>query len=158
MRAPLRARFKYLPTSDMKEILLQRMLEENYDKGHAVHRVAYEALQDSIRPNECEDFDVDKAQEETKKKSHLGLLHNGALFMLSHPPPNLHPLSLIRGRIGIPASLSNEEAGFYPDVGLEQLVPDQFWIEEECKYDIAAMYGISHWWFQRQRFYIDRFS
>ncbi|GJZ22470.1 retrovirus-related pol polyprotein from transposon TNT 1-94 [Tanacetum coccineum] len=42
--------------------------------------------------------------------------------------------------------------------GLEQLVPDQFWIEEECKYDIAAMYGISHWWFQRQRFYIDRFS
>nr|GEW77446.1 monodehydroascorbate reductase [Tanacetum cinerariifolium] len=33
--------------------------------------------------------------------------------------------------------------------------PDM-WIEEECKYDIAAMYGISHWWFQRQRFYIDR--
>ncbi|GJW20957.1 hypothetical protein Tco_0031579 [Tanacetum coccineum] len=30
------------------------------------------------------------------------------------------------------------------------------WIEEEYKYDIAAMYGISHWWFQRQRFYIDR--
>nr|GEV46902.1 hypothetical protein [Tanacetum cinerariifolium] len=30
------------------------------------------------------------------------------------------------------------------------------WIEEECKYDIAAMYGISHWWFQRQRFYIDK--
>ncbi|GKE79416.1 hypothetical protein Tco_1545536, partial [Tanacetum coccineum] len=48
------------------------------------------------------------------------------------------------------------KAAFYPDVGLEQLVPDQFWIEEECKYDIAAMYRISHWWFQRQRFYIDR--
>ncbi|GJX38228.1 hypothetical protein Tco_0251531 [Tanacetum coccineum] len=43
MRAPLRARFKDLPTSDMKEILLQRMLEENYDKGHANHRVAYES-------------------------------------------------------------------------------------------------------------------
>ncbi|GKD96237.1 hypothetical protein Tco_1380134, partial [Tanacetum coccineum] len=68
MRAPLRARFKDLPTSDMKEILLQRMLEENYDKGHANHRVAYEALQDSIRRDEVEDFDVDKAQEETKKK------------------------------------------------------------------------------------------
>ncbi|GJS27818.1 hypothetical protein Tco_0488438 [Tanacetum coccineum] len=37
MRAPLRARFKDLPTSDMKEILLQRMLEENYDKGHEDH-------------------------------------------------------------------------------------------------------------------------
>nr|GEX92858.1 hypothetical protein [Tanacetum cinerariifolium] len=36
------------------------------------------------------------------------------------------------------------------------MVPDQFWIEKECKYDIAVMYGISHWWFQRQRFYIDR--
>nr|GEY22378.1 E-beta-farnesene synthase [Tanacetum cinerariifolium] len=34
--------------------------------------------------------------------------------------------------------------------------PGQMWIEKECKYDIAAMYGISHWWFQRQRFYIDR--
>ncbi|GJS53436.1 hypothetical protein Tco_0626798 [Tanacetum coccineum] len=49
MRAPLRARFKDLPTPDMKEILLQRMLEENYDKGHADHRVAYETLRDSIR-------------------------------------------------------------------------------------------------------------
>nr|GEV15697.1 hypothetical protein [Tanacetum cinerariifolium] len=38
----------------------------------------------------------------------------------------------------------------------EQMVPDQMWIEEECKYDISTMYGISHWWFQRQRFYIDR--
>nr|GEZ26010.1 hypothetical protein [Tanacetum cinerariifolium] len=35
-------------------------------------------------------------------------------------------------------------------------LPGQMWIEEECKYDIAAMYGISHWWFQIQRFYIDR--
>ncbi|GJW34417.1 hypothetical protein Tco_0054449, partial [Tanacetum coccineum] len=38
MRAPLHARFKDLPTSDKKEILLQRMLEENYDKGHVDHR------------------------------------------------------------------------------------------------------------------------
>nr|GEV37575.1 monodehydroascorbate reductase [Tanacetum cinerariifolium] len=53
-------------------------------------------------------------------------------------------------------SISKMKATYYLDVGLEQMVPDQFWIEEECKYDIAAMYGISHWWFQRQRFYIDR--
>ncbi|GKD52581.1 hypothetical protein Tco_1281557 [Tanacetum coccineum] len=62
MRAPLHARFKDLHTSNMKEILLQRMLEENYDKGHANHRVAYEALQDSIRRDESEDFDVDKCK------------------------------------------------------------------------------------------------
>ncbi|GJW12293.1 hypothetical protein Tco_1578120 [Tanacetum coccineum] len=406
MRAPLRARFKDLPTSDMKEILLQHMLEENYDKGHAVHRVAYEALQDSIRHDECEDFDVDMAQEETKKKSKQdspktlpGLppsslpplpppsgvsgasgttgasdsaqapplpppsssTHQGGqststaapssskiaasakystwtttdtrikpsittipddLYMdddttadeqayssgeevgRDHiptvnlrqswwkpltedrpaspepawtipssdlpvptnnwasplkttylPPPKnsllaqtgdittfmdwyckrqgiseltpkdlegpayeivkaFHPdvvhlqfqmeechklltdkvddailqynvskplplggkpghitiqsdfffnkdLEYLRyGRkIGRPVlSISKMKASLYPDVGLEQLVPDQFWIEEECKYDIAAMYGISHWWFQRQRFYIDRFS
>nr|GEY99618.1 hypothetical protein [Tanacetum cinerariifolium] len=53
-------------------------------------------------------------------------------------------------------SISKMKAAYYPDAGLEQMVPDQFWIEEECKYDIAAMYGISHRWFQRQRFYIDR--
>ncbi|GKA74328.1 hypothetical protein Tco_0780630 [Tanacetum coccineum] len=58
---------------------------------------------------------------------------------------------------GRPAlSISKMKAAYYPDVGLEQMVPDQMWIEEECKYDIAAMYGMSHWWFQRQRFYIDR--
>nr|GEY65666.1 ribonuclease H-like domain-containing protein [Tanacetum cinerariifolium] len=48
------------------------------------------------------------------------------------------------------------KAAYYPDVGLEQMVLDQMWIEKECKYDIAAMYGISHWWFQIQRCYIDR--
>ncbi|GKC63964.1 hypothetical protein Tco_1096562 [Tanacetum coccineum] len=52
MRAPLRARFKDLPTSDMKEILVQRMLEENYDKGHEDHWMAYEALQTSILRDE----------------------------------------------------------------------------------------------------------
>nr|GEU37765.1 hypothetical protein [Tanacetum cinerariifolium] len=57
----------------------------------------------------------------------------------------------------IPAlSISKIKAAYYPDVGLEQMVPDQMWIEERCKYDIASMYVISHWWFQRQRFYIDR--
>ncbi|GKA02577.1 hypothetical protein Tco_0675358 [Tanacetum coccineum] len=69
MRAPLRARFKDLPTSDMKEILLQRMLEENYDKGHEDHRMAYEALQKSILRDESEQFDADKAEERKKMKS-----------------------------------------------------------------------------------------
>ncbi|GJT78533.1 hypothetical protein Tco_1045258 [Tanacetum coccineum] len=59
--APLRARFKDLPTSDMKEILLQRMLEENYDKVHEDHNMAYDALQTSILRDEREQFDADKA-------------------------------------------------------------------------------------------------
>ncbi|GKA88748.1 hypothetical protein Tco_0810512 [Tanacetum coccineum] len=93
MRAPLRARFKDLPTSDMKEILLQRMLEENYDKGHADHRVAYEALQDSICHDESEDFDVDKAQEETKKKSKQDSPKTPPGSPSSPPPPPLPPPS-----------------------------------------------------------------
>ncbi|GJU76781.1 hypothetical protein Tco_1273851 [Tanacetum coccineum] len=87
MRAPLRARFKDLPTSDMKEILLQRMLEENYDKGHAEHRVAYEALQGSIHRDECEDFDDDKAQEETKKKGKQDSPNTPPGSPQSPPPP-----------------------------------------------------------------------
>nr|GEW59537.1 hypothetical protein [Tanacetum cinerariifolium] len=39
-------------------------------------------------------------------------------------------------------SISKMKAAYYPDVGLEQMVPDQMWIEEECKYDIAAMYEL----------------
>ncbi|GKE94064.1 hypothetical protein Tco_1578919, partial [Tanacetum coccineum] len=33
-------------------------------------------------------------------------------------------------------AINEMKAAFYPDVGLEQLVPDQFWIEEECKYGV----------------------
>ncbi|GKG15234.1 hypothetical protein Tco_0354834, partial [Tanacetum coccineum] len=69
MRAPLRARFKDLPTSDMKEILLQRMHEENYDKGQEDHRMAYKALQKSILHDESKLFDADKAEERKKMKS-----------------------------------------------------------------------------------------
>nr|GEU55076.1 retrovirus-related Pol polyprotein from transposon TNT 1-94 [Tanacetum cinerariifolium] len=53
-------------------------------------------------------------------------------------------------------SILKIKAAYYLDVGLEQMVPDQMWIEDECKYDIVAIYGNSHWWFQRQRFYNDR--
>ncbi|GJT07753.1 hypothetical protein Tco_0842215 [Tanacetum coccineum] len=38
-------------------------------------------------------------------------------------------------------SISKMKAAYYPDVGLEQMVPDQMWVEEECKYDVAAIYA-----------------
>nr|GEW44381.1 hypothetical protein [Tanacetum cinerariifolium] len=34
-------------------------------------------------------------------------------------------------------SISKMKAAYYPNAGLEQMVPDQIWINEECKYDIA---------------------
>ncbi|GJV91748.1 hypothetical protein Tco_1539561 [Tanacetum coccineum] len=48
------------------------------------------------------------------------------------------------------------KAASYPDFGLELLVPEQMWIDDVCTYDVSAKYGISHWWFTRHKFYIDR--
>ncbi|GKA71477.1 hypothetical protein Tco_0777616, partial [Tanacetum coccineum] len=87
MRVPLRSRFKDLPTSDMKEILLQRMLKENYDKGHEDHRIAYEALQKSILHDESEKFDADKAEELKKMKSKQDSLKTPHGSPPSPPPP-----------------------------------------------------------------------
>nr|GEU43697.1 hypothetical protein [Tanacetum cinerariifolium] len=36
------------------------------------------------------------------------------------------------------------KAAYYPDVGIKQMVPDQFWIKEECKYDIASIAVRTH--------------
>ncbi|GKC25411.1 retrovirus-related pol polyprotein from transposon TNT 1-94 [Tanacetum coccineum] len=53
-------------------------------------------------------------------------------------------------------SISKMKAASYLDFGLELLVPEQMWIDDVCTYDISTKYGISHWWFNRQKFYIDR--
>ncbi|GJU04420.1 hypothetical protein Tco_1120850 [Tanacetum coccineum] len=277
MRAPLRARFKDLLTSDMKEILLQRILEENYDKGHEDHKMAVEALQKSIIRDESEQFDADKAEERTKKKSKQDspktpsgspppppsgasgasgptrtsnsaqdppppppssktnrawttttsrlkptassvpedvLMHEESDFKaqdmgsddensgsrhipkmeechklltnqvdegllgynVSRPLPLGGPPSQVTiqtefffnkdleylrfGHKGdrLALSITKMKAASYPDAGLEQMVPNQMWAEEEYMYDISASYGISHWWFKRQQFYIDRHS
>ncbi|GJZ69717.1 hypothetical protein Tco_0633267 [Tanacetum coccineum] len=48
--------------------------------------------------------------------------------------------SIIWHNGGRPAlSTSKMKAAHYTNVGLEQMVPDQMWIDEECKYDIAAI-------------------
>ncbi|GKE16002.1 hypothetical protein Tco_1423579, partial [Tanacetum coccineum] len=48
MQAPFQARFRDLPTVDMKEILQQRMFEDNSYYAHDVHNDLYEALQKSL--------------------------------------------------------------------------------------------------------------
>ncbi|GKB61539.1 hypothetical protein Tco_0917725 [Tanacetum coccineum] len=53
-------------------------------------------------------------------------------------------------------SISKMKAASYLDFGLELLVPKQMWIDDVCTYDISAKYGISHWCFNRQKFYIDK--
>ncbi|GKB16713.1 hypothetical protein Tco_0850636 [Tanacetum coccineum] len=41
--------------------------------------------------------------------------------------------------------------------GLEELVPT-LWVESELEYDISVVYGITHWWFRRKEFYINKHS
>ncbi|GJR52614.1 hypothetical protein Tco_1403135 [Tanacetum coccineum] len=50
MQAPLRARFRDLPTIDIKEILQQRMFKDNSYKAHEVHNDLYEALSPPSQP------------------------------------------------------------------------------------------------------------
>ncbi|GKD67572.1 hypothetical protein Tco_1321662, partial [Tanacetum coccineum] len=51
--------------------------------------------------------------------------------------------------------ISKLKAARYLDFGLEELVPS-LWIESEREYDISADYGITHWWFKRKEFYINK--
>ncbi|GJU08349.1 hypothetical protein Tco_1124779 [Tanacetum coccineum] len=66
-------------------------------------------------------------------------------------------------------SISKMKAARYQDFGLEILVPEHMWINDVCTYDInstltdtqlnysyLSICGISHWWFNHQKFYIDR--
>ncbi|GJX47689.1 reverse transcriptase domain-containing protein [Tanacetum coccineum] len=52
-------------------------------------------------------------------------------------------------------SISKLKAARYLDFGLEDLVPYP-WVESERYYDISAAYGITHWWFRRKEFYINK--
>ncbi|GKE73158.1 hypothetical protein Tco_1535199, partial [Tanacetum coccineum] len=54
-------------------------------------------------------------------------------------------------------SISNLKASLYQDFGLKELVLS-LWIESEREYDISAAYGITHWWFSRKQFYINKHS
>nr|GEV98734.1 putative reverse transcriptase domain-containing protein [Tanacetum cinerariifolium] len=73
------------------------------------------------------------------------------------PEPAYVDDSIIRHNVSKPLPLGGPpgqvtiQSDFFFNKGLEYLR-----YGKECKYDIAAMYGISYWRFQRQRFYIDR--
>ncbi|GKA19072.1 hypothetical protein Tco_0698987 [Tanacetum coccineum] len=52
-------------------------------------------------------------------------------------------------------SISKLKAARYLDFSLEELVL-YLWVESERDYDISAAYGITHWWFRRKEFYINK--
>ncbi|GKD26482.1 hypothetical protein Tco_1232696 [Tanacetum coccineum] len=93
----------------INESVKEVVISSNYGKGHADHRVAYDVLQDSIRRDECEDFDVDKAQEETKKKSKQDSPKTPSGSPSSPPPPPLPP-SGASGASGITGASDSAQA------------------------------------------------
>ncbi|GKC72336.1 hypothetical protein Tco_1118219 [Tanacetum coccineum] len=54
-------------------------------------------------------------------------------------------------------SISKLKAARYLDFGLEELV-QSLWVKSGRDYDISAAYGITHWWFRRKQFYINKHS
>ncbi|GJZ28405.1 hypothetical protein Tco_0573052 [Tanacetum coccineum] len=68
MQAPLQARFRDLPTVDMKEILQQRMFEDNTYKTHEVYNDLYEALQKSVELDYSNQRLADQEEAHKKKR------------------------------------------------------------------------------------------
>nr|GEX78368.1 retrovirus-related Pol polyprotein from transposon TNT 1-94 [Tanacetum cinerariifolium] len=152
MQAPLRNRFRDLLEADMKEILHQRMLETESYKSHKDYMQLFKALEKSMNLDHSEELAQDLAEARKKKKKSRES---------PKTPPGLRPsISLTSANLEMDADMAPDEqvqSSDDEDIGSAHIPKqDQFWIEEECKYDIASMYGISHCWFQRQRFYIDR--
>ncbi|GKG16758.1 hypothetical protein Tco_0361715, partial [Tanacetum coccineum] len=91
MQAPLRARFRDLPTVDMKEILQQPMFEDNTNKTHEVHNDLYEALQNSVEldySNQCL-ADQEEACKQKRKRCESPRTPPGSPPTQPPPPPPL---------------------------------------------------------------------
>ncbi|GJY78609.1 retrovirus-related pol polyprotein from transposon TNT 1-94, partial [Tanacetum coccineum] len=89
-----------LPTVDMKEILQQRMFEDNSYKAHEVHNYLYEALQKSLELDYSNQrlADQEEARKKKRKKHAAPRTLSGSLPSLPPPPP---PPKGISGTIGI---------------------------------------------------------
>nr|GEY49253.1 hypothetical protein [Tanacetum cinerariifolium] len=138
IQAPLRNRFRDFPKADMKEILHQRMWKTNSYKAHEDYMMLYEALEKPMNHDHTDELLTDLAEARRKKKMRHDLpkIPPGSPPHQTPPPPPPADLEYLRydskgGRHAL--SISKMKAAYYPDVGLEQMVPNQMWIEEECK-------------------------
>ncbi|GJR90129.1 hypothetical protein Tco_0214140 [Tanacetum coccineum] len=86
MQAPLRARFRDLPTVDMKEILQQRMFEDNSYKAYDVHNDLYEAVQKSLELDYSNQRLAD--QKEARKKRRKRRASGSSQLLPPLPPPS----------------------------------------------------------------------
>ncbi|GJW06005.1 hypothetical protein Tco_1568428 [Tanacetum coccineum] len=89
MQAPLRARFKDLPTVDMKEILQQRMVKDNSYKAHDVHNDLYKALQKSLELDYSNQHlaDQEEARKKRRQRRDVPRTPSGSPPLQPPPPP-----------------------------------------------------------------------
>ncbi|GKD83690.1 hypothetical protein Tco_1350529 [Tanacetum coccineum] len=87
MQAPLRARFRDLPTVDIKEILQQWMFEDNTYKTHEVHNDLYEALQKSVELDYSNQHLADQEEASKKKRRRRESPRTPPGSPLTQPPP-----------------------------------------------------------------------
>ncbi|GJX30578.1 hypothetical protein Tco_0238657 [Tanacetum coccineum] len=100
MQAPLRARFRDLPTVDMKKILHQRMFEDDSYKANNVHKDLCEALQKSLELDYSNQRLVD--QEEARKKRRK--ICDAPRSSLGSPPSQPPPPPPPAGAFGAPGT------------------------------------------------------
>nr|GEY54369.1 reverse transcriptase domain-containing protein [Tanacetum cinerariifolium] len=87
--------------------------------------------------------------------SHMHLYQRTRYWLRPYQMEECHKLltnkvddALIRYNVSKPLPLGGQpgqmKAAYYPDVGLEQMVPDHMWIEEECKIEVLFLYGYDY--------------
>ncbi|GJS74704.1 retrovirus-related pol polyprotein from transposon TNT 1-94 [Tanacetum coccineum] len=111
MQAPLRARFRDLPTVDMKEILQQWMFKDNSYKAHDIHNDLYEALQKSLELDYLNKRLANQEEARKKKRKKRVALRTPSGSLPSPPPPPPPPT----GASGAPGILGTS--------GSSQLLP-----------------------------------
>ncbi|GJY07316.1 hypothetical protein Tco_0374370 [Tanacetum coccineum] len=110
MQAPLRARFSYLPTVDMKEILHQRMFEDNSYEAHEVHANLFDALEKSLERDHSDQLlsDLDEARRKKRKRRASPRTPPGSPPSQPPPPPPPAGASGAPGTLGASGSTQLE--------------------------------------------------
>ncbi|GJZ29600.1 hypothetical protein Tco_0574247 [Tanacetum coccineum] len=156
MQVPIRVRFRDLPTVDMKEIRQQRMFEDDSYKAHTDDSIPEE----QVHFSDDEDSENDHQSKADSRKDWWKpyLIRKGLAKILNLPGPSLLPTSQICRSPSVPDRGVSQDAHRIKVTGeiLKEIMPEQMWIDDVCTYDISVKYGISHWWFTRQKFYINR--
>ncbi|GJR56383.1 retrovirus-related pol polyprotein from transposon TNT 1-94 [Tanacetum coccineum] len=137
MQALLRARFKDLPTVDLKEILQQRMFEDDSYKANNVHKDLYEALQKSL---ELDYSNQSLADQEEARASRAPSTSgaSGSSQLAPHPPPPSTDTSGSTPQQGRKAPSSSKTTALAQQ--------SMAWTTSDTRYESTNIAGGKDWW------------